>query len=408
MEKLTLAELRNKAKEKGISGYSKMKKQERIDILSKKKSKKKSSEKGNNLQKRIDELDKMFDQIIQMEDVDSGLKSEFDKILSKPIRKLISQLIKAYDEKVEMEELEEMENKVKEKMEKALELLNHSLEKADLNKINRIKSDISFITSFISFVYGFNFSKSLTNKSLKKNTQKVKEFLDEIYDYEQKLDNEEITLDEMENNLKQIVAVVVNDSTEYVEKTKESLNKLFTSMKPDLELFNMKNEYKIIKDDLDILNEKLNKLDELPLKELAEINRMAISLDNDISNTIDKLNDKIRKTREDELNQLQRRIEEFKQQAQMDYQRKTAELTAPIMDKAKKGIEAVAKESGYKYVLDTSAGNVLYSEASDDVLMAVKKKLDAMPAAVIPGANNNTGGVKPAPTGGVKPAPKGK
>jgi len=120
------------------------------------------------------------------------------------------------------------------------------------------------------------------------------------------------------------------------------------------------------------------------------------------------MSDLLRKTREDELNQLQRRIEEFKQQAQMDYQRKTAELTAPIMDKAKKGIEAVAKESGYKYVLDTSAGNVLYSEASDDVLMAVKKKLDAMPAAVIPGANNNTGGVKPAPTGGVKPAPKGK
>jgi outer membrane protein len=120
------------------------------------------------------------------------------------------------------------------------------------------------------------------------------------------------------------------------------------------------------------------------------------------------MSDLLRKTREDELNQLQRRIEEFKQQAQMDYQRKTAELTAPIMDKAKKGIEAVAKENGYKYVLDTSAGNVLYSEASDDVLMAVKKKLDAMPAAVIPGANNNTGGVKPAPTGGVKPAPKGK
>jgi outer membrane protein len=120
------------------------------------------------------------------------------------------------------------------------------------------------------------------------------------------------------------------------------------------------------------------------------------------------MSDLLRKTREDELNQLQRRIEEFKQQAQMDYQRKTAELTAPIMDKAKKGIEAVAKESGYKYVLDTSAGNVLYSESSDDVLMAVKKKLDAMPAAVIPGANNNTGGVKPAPTGGVKPAPKGK
>ncbi|MDX2171775.1 MAG: OmpH family outer membrane protein [Bacteroidota bacterium] len=98
----------------------------------------------------------------------------------------------------------------------------------------------------------------------------------------------------------------------------------------------------------------------------------------------------VKKNKQEELNSLQKRIEDFRQQAQMDYQRKYGELTAPIMDKAKKGIEAVAKEAGYKYVLDTSTGNVLYSEASDDILMAVKKKLDSMPAAVIPGATNNT------------------
>lgn len=119
------------------------------------------------------------------------------------------------------------------------------------------------------------------------------------------------------------------------------------------------------------------------------------------------MSDLVRKTKEDELNQLQRRIEDFKQQAQQDYQRKTAELTAPIMDKAKKGIEAVAKEGGYKYILDTSAGSVLYSEPSDDVLMAVKKKLDGMPAAVIPGATNPTGGIKTPPQGGGKTPPKG-
>ncbi len=120
------------------------------------------------------------------------------------------------------------------------------------------------------------------------------------------------------------------------------------------------------------------------------------------------MSDLVKKTKEDELNQLQRRIEDFKQQAQQDYQRKTAELTAPIMEKAKKGIEAVAKEGGYKYVFDTSAGSVLYSEASEDVLMAVKKKLDAMPAAVIPGASNQQGGVKTPPNGGTKTPPKGK
>ncbi|MBA3662869.1 MAG: OmpH family outer membrane protein [Bacteroidetes bacterium] len=101
----------------------------------------------------------------------------------------------------------------------------------------------------------------------------------------------------------------------------------------------------------------------------------------------------VKKNKQEELNQLQRRIEDFKMQAQQDYQKKSAELTAPIMEKAKKGIEAVAKEGGYKYVLDTSVGNVLYSEAADDIFAAVKKKLDSMPLATIPGAMQ-TGGVK--------------
>ena len=116
------------------------------------------------------------------------------------------------------------------------------------------------------------------------------------------------------------------------------------------------------------------------------------------------MSDLVKKTKQDELNSLQSRIEDFRMQAQQDDQRKYGELTAPIMDKAKKGIEAVAKEGGYKYVLDTSVGNVLYSEPAEDILMPVKKKLDAMPLANIPGANTNTDKQKttPAPnkTGG--------
>jgi outer membrane protein len=120
------------------------------------------------------------------------------------------------------------------------------------------------------------------------------------------------------------------------------------------------------------------------------------------------MSDVVKKNKQDELNQLQRRIEDFKMQAQQDYQKKTAELTAPIMDKAKKGIEAVAKEGGYKYVLDTSVGNVLYSEAADDIFAAVKKKLDSMPLANIPGAMP-TGGVKdPKKTPANNTPPKGK
>jgi outer membrane protein len=120
----------------------------------------------------------------------------------------------------------------------------------------------------------------------------------------------------------------------------------------------------------------------------------------------DKMSDLVRKTKEEELTQMQRRIEDFRGQAQQDYQMKYAELTAPILDKAKAGIAAVAKDQGYKYVLDTSMGNVLYSEPSDDILMAVKKKLDAMPAAKIPGASGSEPLKNSEP--GKTPTPKSK
>ena len=128
-----------------------------------------------------------------------------------------------------------------------------------------------------------------------------------------------------------------------------------------------------------------------------DLEKTVISMDNEFQTKYNDylagqatMNELVRKTKEDELQSLQRRIEDFKQQAQMDYQKKSNELTQPIMEKAKKGIEAVSKEGGYKYVLDTSTGNVLYSDPADDILLAVKKKLDSMPLANIPGAGAAT------------------
>lgn len=113
----------------------------------------------------------------------------------------------------------------------------------------------------------------------------------------------------------------------------------------------------------------------------------------------------IKAAKENELQDLNKRIEDFKMTAQQDYQRKYSDLSKPIYDKAKTAIEAVAKENGYRYVLDTSTGNVLYSEPGDDIIALVKKKLDSMPAANIPGAQNS-GAPKTNTNGGAKTPPK--
>ena len=90
----------------------------------------------------------------------------------------------------------------------------------------------------------------------------------------------------------------------------------------------------------------------------------------------------VRASREKELNDLNQRIQDFQQQAQQDYQKKSAELSKPVYDKAKKAIDQVAKDNGFKYVLDTSTGLVIYNEPADDIFnLAVKKLGITVPAA---------------------------
>jgi outer membrane protein len=121
------------------------------------------------------------------------------------------------------------------------------------------------------------------------------------------------------------------------------------------------------------------------------------------------MSDLVKKSKQEDLQQLQTRIQDFQRQAELDYRKRYAELSQPVIEKAKKGIDAAAKEGGYKYVLDTSpqSPSVLYHESGDDILAAVKKKLDSMPAAKIPGTRDEKSGVNP-PAQGNKPSTPNK
>jgi outer membrane protein len=114
----------------------------------------------------------------------------------------------------------------------------------------------------------------------------------------------------------------------------------------------------------------------------------------------------VKKTKMEELQALNQRIQDFRTQAQQDYQKKSNDLSKPIYEKAKKAIDMVAREVGYKYVLDTSTGVVLFHEPGDNIFALVKKKLETMPAAVLPTGNSNGGGKTPT-NGGVKTPPGG-
>lgn len=87
------------------------------------------------------------------------------------------------------------------------------------------------------------------------------------------------------------------------------------------------------------------------------------------------MTDVIKQDKVKEINDLEERIKTFQGTAQESLQKKEQELMQPMINKAKKAIEDVAKEGGYKYVFDTSAGMLLYSDPADDILSAVKKKM---------------------------------
>ncbi len=87
------------------------------------------------------------------------------------------------------------------------------------------------------------------------------------------------------------------------------------------------------------------------------------------------MTDLIKQDKVKEINDLEERIKTFQGTAQESLQKKEQELMQPMIAKAKKAIEDVAKEGGYKYVFDTSAGMLLYSDPSEDILGAVKKKM---------------------------------
>jgi outer membrane protein len=96
----------------------------------------------------------------------------------------------------------------------------------------------------------------------------------------------------------------------------------------------------------------------------------------DYTNNSKGWTDAVKEVKEQEIQDLQNRIQTFQQTAQDKLSNKKEEIYTPILKKAEDAIKAVAKANGYTYVFDTSAGAVVYSEDSNDLLPLVEKQLN--------------------------------
>jgi outer membrane protein len=87
------------------------------------------------------------------------------------------------------------------------------------------------------------------------------------------------------------------------------------------------------------------------------------------------MTDATRSAKQTELQDLQKRIQDYNNTAQQQVEAKTNELSKPLIDKARAAVTSVAKEKGYTYVLDSSQTTLIVSPEGDDMMASVKAKL---------------------------------
>ena len=75
--------------------------------------------------------------------------------------------------------------------------------------------------------------------------------------------------------------------------------------------------------------------------------------------------DAIKQMRQQELQEMQSRIQTFYSTAEQDIQKKQQELLAPIHEKLTKAIKAVGEREGYTYIFDSAAMVYIADSAID-------------------------------------------
>lgn len=158
-----------------------------------------------------------------------------------------------------------------------------------------------------------------------------------------------------------VVAMVVASSSLFAQKLgRINLQELIIAMPEYAQMqTNMEAYSKDLRDNLETIQVELN-------------NKY-----NDYQKNKETYSDVTRQLKEKELSDLQARLSEYYESAQVDLNKKQQELTDPIIKKAQEAIKKIAEAGGYVAVFDTSIPSmVYYNEAQmTDLMAAVKKDL---------------------------------
>ncbi len=118
--------------------------------------------------------------------------------------------------------------------------------------------------------------------------------------------------------------------------------------------------------------EKLNKTYD------AEIRNMVLELQNTIkkySQEAETKTDEENLKRQQEIQTTEKSINDYRQNALQDLQKKEIELMKPIYEKARTSIQKVARAQGFEYVLDSTTGTGVIMADGKNLMADVKKDL---------------------------------
>lgn len=118
--------------------------------------------------------------------------------------------------------------------------------------------------------------------------------------------------------------------------------------------------------------EKLNKTYD------AEIRNMVLELQNTMKKYQAEAESKTQEEnakRAQEVQSTEKSINDYRQNALQDLQKKEIELLKPIYEKARTSIQKVARAQGFQYVLDATTGTGVILADGKDLMADVKKDL---------------------------------
>lgn len=122
---------------------------------------------------------------------------------------------------------------------------------------------------------------------------------------------------------------------------------------------------------------------------MSELEKLQNTYDAEIKNMLTELQNTVKrfqaeeatKTQEEnakragELQNTEKTISEYRQNALKDLQQKEVELLKPVIEKARVTVQKVARAKGYEYVLDSTTGTGIIMADGYDLMADVKKEL---------------------------------